>query len=669
MSVKHRSPWRRIAAATPGLATRALALAAVAAGAEWLVVSRLAELFAPGATALAMVALNLYVTAVVVIAAELLLRGARAAGVHGRWLPWRRDLPEAIRRLLAFGAGAIAGIALFAPAALRIEIAVARAHNRVVLLAIAAVVAGFIGLLAGAVVNRWVRRQPMLRPRLWLGGLAVVAAVALAGAYLANRRVIALVDPRLLVAAAILTAIALAYPSLARLVIPRWLERAGLLAALALAHLPLGIGGPSRALQRAAYTDVMLYGGQSRMMARALDALLPGPPMSASRFPFEPVELEVGEPLAEHMVLITVDTLRADHVGAYGYQRDTTPAIDAAFADALRFERCYTASPATVTSLFSMLYGLYPTRVRWGDKVDPFPDADPPGRSIAEHLEAAGFRTHFATYQTYEPLHQKLLVTGFDQRIKNRDEGKKGEWLTPRDQRLAAAVIPAIRAIDSQPGRHFLWIHFGDPHERYLPHPPPAAFGRRAIDRYDGEIRATDAAFAQVMEALASTRWGKRAAVLLASDHGEGFNEHGTTFHGRTSHDEELRIPCFLEVPGKPVARVVRRPVSSIDVAPTILDTLGIDPGVSFDGASWASLLRGAELPERTLFAMVFKRRPIEYAVIHGTLKAIFTPRPRLTAVYDVVDDPGESEPLALDERSIRELTDRLAGWLAATAP
>lgn len=651
------------------MATRALVLALAAAAIEYLVVSRLATLLAPGASVLAMIALNVYLCAVVIASAELLFAGARAAGVRGRWLPWRGDLAEAVRRLAVFAAGAVAVVIAFAPAAARVEVAVARAHNRVMLLALVAVFAAGAGLLAGALVNRWIRRAAIARPRRWLAGLGAAAAIAIAAMWAANRKVVPLVDVRLIAAAATLVAVALAYPALSRLSLPRWLERLGLVAALVLAHLPLGVGGASRALQRASYTDIMLYGGQSQMMARAIDSLLPGPPMSATRFPFAPRAPEIGAPLAEHLVLITVDTLRADHVGAYGYGRDTTPAIDAYFAGALRFERCYTASPATVTSLYSMLYGLYPTRIRWAEKVDPFPATPSPGTSVAEHLRAAGFKTHFATFQTYEPLHQELLVTGFDERIKNPDEGVRGEWLEPRDQRLADAVIEAIEAIDSQPGRHFLWIHFGDPHERYLAHPRPAYFGRRPIDLYDGEIRFTDAAFARVTAALEATEWGKRAAVLLASDHGEGFKEHGTSYHSRTSHDEELRIPCFLEVPGHTSAREVGDPVSSIDVAPTILDVLGVDRGASFDGVSWAALLRGSELAERTLFAMVLKGRPIEYAVIHGTRKAIFTPRPRLTAVYDVIDDPTESQPLEVGEPEIRELTDRLAGWLAATSP
>jgi arylsulfatase A-like enzyme len=227
-----------------------------------------------------------------------------------------------------------------------------------------------------------------------------------------------------------------------------------------------------------------------------------------------------------------------------------------------------------------------------------------------------------------------------------------------------------IAEIDGEPGRHFMWIHFSDPHERYLRHDPPASFGRTMRDRYDGEVRFMDQAFAEVAAALETSAWGKRAAVLFLSDHGEAFGEHGTTYHGRTSHDEELRVPCWMKVPGRTSARAIATPVSTIDVAPTVLDILGIDAGVAFDGVSWASILRGDEqLPERDLFSMVYKRKPLQYAVIRGTRKAIFSPRPRLAAVYDLVADPQEQEPLDLGEREIRELTDRLAGWLAATEP
>jgi hypothetical protein len=651
-----------------GLAARILALALISALIEWITAMATATLFAPIVGAVAMIALDLYLAAGVVAVAEAVFAAGRYARIGARWFPWRDDPVEAVRRLIATSTGIGATLTIFIPAAAQIEIGVARAPNRVVLLGALAIAAGLIGLLCGAVASRWLRSREIARPRRWLALTAGVAILAIAIAYLANRRVIALLDPQLIAAAVSVAVMVGVYPTLARVATPVWLERAAIVAVIALAHLPLGVGPLSTRMQRASYTDILLYGGQSRMIVGAIDAVLPGPALSTTRFPFKQTRPEIGEPLAENMVLITIDTVRADHVSAYGYRRQTTPAIDRFFAGGLRFERCYTASPATVTALYSILYGLYPTRVRWDDKFDPFPAATPPGAPVSRHLRDAGIATHFATFQTYKALHQDFLIGDFDTALSNPDDGAPGEWLTGRDDRLAEALIPMITELDAEPGRHFLWIHFSDPHERYLRHDPPAYFGRKQIDKYDGEIRFTDRAFAKVVAALGATRWGAKAAVMLLSDHGEAFNEHGTTYHGRTSHDEELRVPCWLKVPGREAA-VIDTPASTIDVAPTILDVMGVQRGVDFDGVSWGSILRGGEIPERDLFSMVYKRKPIQYAVIRGTRKAIFSPRPRLAAVYDLVADPKETSAIDVGDREIRELTDRLAGWLAATTP
>jgi arylsulfatase A-like enzyme len=667
---QHPSPRAgRIFGALAVGASRALTIAIPAAGLEWALLSATGELFAPGATALALLSLNLILALVAVAAGEATIALVRHAGISGPWLPWRRDPVRALERAGAASAAVAASLALFLPIAGLVEASVARASNRILLLAAVAVLTSVAAILAAALAHRWLRRARIASPRRWLAGLGAVLGALAALAVAVNAPMLAVVDPRVVFAAAAGAAIAISIGPVRRIRWPRRVAIAAALIALVLAHLPLGLGPVSRELLRHSYSDVALRGAQSGLVMAALEWLLPAPPARASRFPFAPPPpSRGGPPVARHLVLVTVDALRADHVSAYGYERPTTPAIDRFFASGVRFERCYTSSPATVTGLLGLHYGVYPTRARWRASRNPRVD-HVPGRSLAERLAAAGFSTHSVIYQTYGGLHQEALRRGFADRITNPDKGVPGEWKKPRDLRMASRAIEIIQELDDLPGRHFVWLHFGDPHEAYLLHAPPARFGRRAIDRYDGEIRFTDGAFARVAEALAATEWGARAMVVLTSDHGEAFGEHSTRFHGYTAHDEELRVPCLIRWPGSKAA-VIERPVSTIDVAPTAVDLLAAGGAGPFDGASWGPRLRGAdEIPARPLFAMVHRREPKQYAVIDGRRKALFGPRGRLLVAFDVVADPGERAPLHLAPGEAQELADRLAGWLAATEP
>ena len=347
------------------------------------------------------------------------------------------------------------------------------------------------------------------------------------------------------------------------------------------------------------------------------------------------------------VVVITIDALRADHVGAYGYQRATTPSIDAVARTGSRFERAYSQAPHTSFSIASMLTGKYfPTLARLapGETHDP----------ISTVLRHDGWRTAaFFPPSVFFVDAQKLKAYADNY---FNFEYVKFEYL---DAERRVDQIEAYFDV-VKPPKAFVWVHFFEPHEPYESH-ADFPFGSADVDRYDSEIAYVDRAVGRLITYLHRTR--PRAIVVIAADHGEEFDEHGGRYHGSTLYDEQLHIPLIVAIPGVP-PHVVPRPVELIDITPTVLNLLDIPVPARVRGTDLGPWLATPPAdPDRLppAFAEVEDKR----MVVWRDEKLICDLNWGFCAYYDLSTDPGEHHNLA-EERPDRAayLRGLLDEWL-----
>ena len=347
------------------------------------------------------------------------------------------------------------------------------------------------------------------------------------------------------------------------------------------------------------------------------------------------------------VVVITIDALRADHVGAYGYKRSTTPNIDALSAHSTRFARAYAQAPHTSFSVASMLTGKYfPTLARLapGEIHDP----------IAGVLRKYGWRTAAFYPPSVFFVDAHKLKAYADTHFSF--EYVKFEYIDA--ERRVDQMIQYYETV--KPSKAMVWVHFFEPHEPYEIH-PRFRFGASDIDRYDSEIAYVDAAVGRLLAYIKKHRPG--AIVVISADHGEEFDEHGGRYHGSTLYEEQVRIPLVINIPDLP-PRVIQNAVELIDVTPTVLNLLDIPVPARMRGTDLGPWL--AELPaaaERLppAFAEVEDKR----MVVWRDEKLICDLNWGFCAYYDLAIDPGERINRA-DERPDRAafLRGILDGWL-----
>jgi cytochrome c-type biogenesis protein CcmH/NrfG len=357
---------------------------------------------------------------------------------------------------------------------------------------------------------------------------------------------------------------------------------------------------------------------------------------------------------ARNLVLVTIDTLRADHVGAYGYARAKTPALDSIAAAGARFDRAYAAAPITLPSHATLLSGRYPPGHGSRDNGMPVSSTVP---TLATILKARGFRT--AAFVAAFPLdHQFGLNRGFDVYSDHMPRGSDGRL---QNERPASAVVEeAISWLGSVSPRFFLWVHLFEPH---APYGDPSS-GRSTIDRYDDEIATADRAVARLLDALAPAL--PTTIVIAAGDHGEAFGEHGEYAHSLFVYDTTLRVPLVMRGPGV-ARRVVSEPMTLADVAPTAAKLLGETMG-DVDGVDLATTAASSrELYAESFAPLVeFGWAPLR-SVRSGQWKFIAAPTSEL---YDIASDAAERNNLARTQASIAESFDkRIARYSTVAMP
>jgi arylsulfatase A-like enzyme len=383
-------------------------------------------------------------------------------------------------------------------------------------------------------------------------------------------------------------------------------------------------------------------------------------------------------------VLIVIDTVRADHLGSYGYARPTSPALDRWAERGAVFERALASSSWTLPSVGSMLTGQLPSRHEAGVvlapglgwKRDRFARLDDSVPTLAQRLDADGYAT--AAVVNNAALHADFgLARGFE------------TWdyfpATDEHNRSAAATVDlALAWLDrSSDQPFFLLVHFFDPHLAYDP-PEPArgrfsgdytgalgypvhnALGLRlavdqldaddrrfVADAYDEELLALDGELGRLLDGMAERGLLETTLVVLTSDHGEELFDHGGFEHGHSTFQELLHVPLMAWGPGVRAGRI-EAPVSHVDLLPTLLDALGRPLPADLAGVSLWPLLRGGSAPpERMLVAEGLLYGADQRAVVRWPWKLVLRADGGQTGLFDLSADPGERHDLSAERPEV----------------
>lgn len=365
-------------------------------------------------------------------------------------------------------------------------------------------------------------------------------------------------------------------------------------------------------------------------------------------------------PAAPNLVVITLDTTRADHLGAWGWAHARTPNLDALAARGTRFARCDSAAPVTLPSHSTIFTGLLPPRHRVRDNGTFALTSDT--RTLAEHVAAAGYDTA-AVVSAVVLARRHGLDQGF--RIYEDDLGTgyaAGTEVAERQADVTTAVALSTLAKLKPP--YLLWVHYYDPHEEYR---PPSRFADRATGPhrlYDGEISFVDEQLGLLLAKLPPN-----TIVAVVGDHGEMLGEHGETSHGLLLFAGARRVPLLFAGPGVPTGRVVDCLTRTSDVTPSLLSLAGLTPPAGLDGRSLFPLAPEARCDrvsysESFLPYFAYRWYPLR-ALSDGLTLYLQAPKP---ALFDLSADPGEQRDLASTQpATARSWGERLRALLASS--
>ena len=346
------------------------------------------------------------------------------------------------------------------------------------------------------------------------------------------------------------------------------------------------------------------------------------------------------------IILITVDTLRADRLESYGYAGTPNPAVNALAEDGVRFEQVIAQSPLTLPSHCSILTGSFPYHTGVRDQAGF--SLKPEHLTLAERLRAQGFKT--AAFIGSSVLNAGTgLDQGFDLYWDLPAQG-------PPERRGGEVMSRALEWISSQrDSEFFAWIHLFDPHSPYA---APEPFGGRYRDRpYDGEVAYVDSLMGDLVRHLKQRRLYDRTLLVFTSDHGESLGEHGESSHGMFLYDATVRIPLIIKAAASAwKGRVIREQVRGVDIAPTILQLAGLRVDDQIQGRGLLSLIRGRwNQPELAAYSETyypyyhFQWSPLFSMRARG-FKYIDAPKPEL---YDLAKDAGERRNIIGDRPSM----------------
>jgi choline-sulfatase len=369
-----------------------------------------------------------------------------------------------------------------------------------------------------------------------------------------------------------------------------------------------------------------------------------------------------------NVLLVTIDTLRADHVGCYGHPGLATPVLDGLASRGVRFGTAVAHVPLTAPSHASILTGRTPLGHGLRDNGGfALPDD---AKSLAEDFRQAGYRT--AAFVSGFPLDRRF---GFDRGFQTYDDHlprgndpRRTPYVERTADRTTEAVLKWLEAAPAGAAAFFLWVHYYDPHAPY--EPPAELLARFPSSPYDGEIAFVDAQLGRLLRRLDDL--SPQTVVLVTADHGEGLGEHGEETHGLFVYDATLRVPWIMAGPGLPSGRVASVVARGIDVAPTLLDYAGLPARADIEGRSLRAAADGRDQGDAPAYAeSLFPQLQYGWAPLHAwrtaRFKFIEAPRPEL---YDLGADGGETRDRAREEQGrVGEMRRQLRAAMSTRTP
>ena len=375
-----------------------------------------------------------------------------------------------------------------------------------------------------------------------------------------------------------------------------------------------------------------------------------------------------------NVLFVTIDTLRAD-LGYLGNPRNVSPHLDALAKQSVVFERAYSLASYTGKSMGPLMIGKYSSEVDGG--FSHFNKYSKRETFVQERLQAAGVRT--LSVQGYWYFFKDAgFERGFDvidASAAPKTAAIEGDQSSNSDEQSDAA-IKLLAGSELAEKRFFMWLHFVDPHAEYAPH-PEHDFGTKQRDKYDGEVAFVDEQLGRVLGALEKTPFAARTAVVVTSDHGEAFSEHGMIRHGFELWEELVRVPLIVKVPGVPPRRISARR-SAIDVVPTLLDLFK----VPFEAQKPTDFLSGESLLPDLLRAptVADPQKPVLIDMARGPYNAerrafidadqkLVLSEGRVLGLYDLAQDSAEKRDLSAQKALLQPVREKLASFTSRLRP
>ncbi len=363
-------------------------------------------------------------------------------------------------------------------------------------------------------------------------------------------------------------------------------------------------------------------------------------------------------PKNANVVLISVDCLRADMPWT-GYPRDIAPNLTKLAARAVVYTHAYSMSSYTSMSLGGFLGGKLPSEMKRDGYF--FSAYAKENLMFPEVLQSAGVHTVAAHAHGY------FKDAGFSQGFDSYEVVPNLKWNQLTDENVTSQDLePIAERLLSDPKfdqeHFFAWFHFLDPHDMYMTH-EGIDWGKTTRDLYDGEITYTDKWIGKLLDFIAQKPWASRTVIVVTADHGEVFGEHGQFRHGFELWEPLVRVPLFFVVPGIAPSKV-EASRSAIDIAPTMLDLMGVPAEATFSGKSLVPEILGGAAAERDVVVDLPKTSDNDKrrALIHGTNKVIVFGAQEYPQVFDLAADPDEKKPIQSGE-VFDDMTKRLRAF------
>ncbi len=384
------------------------------------------------------------------------------------------------------------------------------------------------------------------------------------------------------------------------------------------------------------------------------------------------VPVPPGVPNDLNVLLITIDTTRADHLGTYGYSRPTTPNLDKLAAAGTVFENSWAHAPSTRYSMPAILTGRLPLDVYYDTSIEGWPGLLPKATTIAEQLGPLGFATGAITNYWYFDRVRRM-DQGFGEYDNTNASLHQGVPGAGPDQTRGSSskqqTDKAIQFVDNQAAdgkRWFLWVHYYDPHFQYEPHPEVPSFGTDRVALYDGELRFTDLHIGRLLDELRAKGLYDKTVVVVTGDHGEGFGEHKIDLHGYHLYSAQTRVPLIIRVPGLPPRRATT-PAGHVDILPTLVDLAGGTATTEMMGRSLVDVLAGKDADRIVFQQLSYENNHEMRAGVSRQCHVIYNVSPDTSwEVYRIDRDPLETEDLAGDDGVCTETRRAVEHWFDA---